>query len=318
MSNIGILTSIARTATRIQQSVYLAGVGKDAIVNALAMQAADSGSGENAEVEWLLIHPQIREWLGERQSQKVFGEVFSILLKKYEMTYEFKRDDIENGNALARVPEVFASMVNGWLEGRAQLVARELSNGATNLCYDGQPLYDTAHPDPVNEGATFSNLVATPSRSDVANPTSAEAAAELARAQELLLRNGILRKDALVSSKQLQGNLTVICRSQGVFSGYVDLQNNEKLSNDVMNRFRGTFELLYAPNDTAGATNHVDFISSVPGGPRPVFLIERRAPTPVEFDLTRAFSHDTQRFGSSARWATAPAFWQATARITDS
>lgn len=94
---------------------------------------------------WLGNVPKMREWVGERQLNKLKDETFYIVNKPFESTISVPRTDIEDdqigmhrldayglGEAAALLPD--------------QLVWSLLKNGTTERCYDGQCFFDTEHP----------------------------------------------------------------------------------------------------------------------------------------------------------------------------
>lgn len=89
--------------------------------------------------------PKMREWVGERQIQKMQAQGMSIENKLYESTVSVPRTDIEDDQV-----GLFRSMVQQAGQSAAELpddlVFGLLKAGKTTLCYDGQNFFDTDHP----------------------------------------------------------------------------------------------------------------------------------------------------------------------------
>jgi phage major head subunit gpT-like protein len=111
---------------------------------------------------WLGKFPQMREWIGERVMESIMESSYTLENKKYETTLTVDRADIEDDNlgiyrplAQAMADEVIAFFNRN--------IASLMKNGFTNLCYDGQPFFDAAHPvypkaDGTGDAAEISNI----------------------------------------------------------------------------------------------------------------------------------------------------------------
>jgi phage major head subunit gpT-like protein len=103
---------------------------------------------------WLGSMPRLREWLGDRAIQKLMAHGYTIANRKFELTVEVGRDDIEDD-----AYGVYAPLVSEL--GRAaavhpdELIFGLLASGFTEKCYDGQPFFSAAHKD---DKTTQSNL----------------------------------------------------------------------------------------------------------------------------------------------------------------
>lgn len=89
--------------------------------------------------------PKLREWVGERQIQKMQAQGMSIENKLYESTVSVPRTDIEDDQV-----DLFRPMVQQAGQSAAELpddlVFSLLKAGKSTLCYDGQNFFDTDHP----------------------------------------------------------------------------------------------------------------------------------------------------------------------------
>lgn len=96
------------------------------------------------EYGWLGQFPQMREWIGSREVQKMLLHGYTIRNKTYESTIGVKREDIEDDNY-----GTYGHLVSGMGEAAAQhpdtLVWGLLMEGFTQRCYDGKPFFSDQH-----------------------------------------------------------------------------------------------------------------------------------------------------------------------------
>ena len=94
---------------------------------------------------WLGQFPQLRERLGGRVVKDISESAYQIVNKKYEATLGVDRAGIEDGNIgqYSVLAKETADEVERFFN---QSIADLLVNGFTNLCYDGQPFFDSDHP----------------------------------------------------------------------------------------------------------------------------------------------------------------------------
>lgn len=94
---------------------------------------------------WLGQFPQFREWVGSRVIRDMAVHGYQIENKLWESTVGVSRTDIEDGNLSVYSP-LFREM------GRAadvlpdELVFGLLKDAHNQLCFDGRPFFDDAHP----------------------------------------------------------------------------------------------------------------------------------------------------------------------------
>lgn len=105
---------------------------------------APSSTAEN-EYGWLGDMPAIREWIGDRQVNRIKTDGYKIRNRKFEQTVGVKRDSIEDDQF-----GVYGPMFEALGENEAlcpnQLTFGLLAAGFTTNCYDGQFFFDTDHP----------------------------------------------------------------------------------------------------------------------------------------------------------------------------
>jgi len=106
------------------------------------------------EYNWLGRVPRMREWLGERVIQNLSAYSYTIKNRDWEATVGVDRNDVED-DAVG----IYTPMVRALADASAthpdELVFDLLSGGFANVCYDGRPFFDTAHP--TGDGAAQSN-----------------------------------------------------------------------------------------------------------------------------------------------------------------
>lgn len=97
------------------------------------------------EYGWLGKIPSVREWIGERQVNKLGTHGYAIKNKDYEITVEVDRNDILDDKYGIYSP-MFEEMGMSVSALPDQLIFDLMKNGFTGLCYDGQPFFDAEHP----------------------------------------------------------------------------------------------------------------------------------------------------------------------------
>lgn len=94
---------------------------------------------------WLKKSSRFRKWLGDRVVQNLSAHHYTIENISYENTIGVDRDDIEDDNMGVYAPFIEAMGEDAKMH-PDELVFELLSNGFTELCYDGQPFFDADHP----------------------------------------------------------------------------------------------------------------------------------------------------------------------------
>lgn len=303
----------------VQVSVWLSKLydqmlGSDQIINALAQRVPPKGRQRIQRIAWGEAFPQLREWVGDRVLQNVFGEEITLETKAYEMTYPIDRVDAElDGDAALLQPkDIAAKIMAGYAVGIADLVYDPLRKN--QLSYDSQNMFDTDHTHP--DGSTGSNVLdlsdASISRSATGNPTMDEAARELRRAMALLQVNRKLR-----GRIRMVGDvaLAVVVKSDGTQYGYHQLLTEDKFPDGRTNALAGKFALMRDDSPESGDEKKVDFIMADPGGVRPSILMEVQRPGPVVVDLQPLARKGAM--GNHGLYAIGPGFWQAAVRVQE-
>lgn len=97
------------------------------------------------DYKWLGQMPRMREWIGEREIQKLATHGYSIKNKKFEMTIAVPRDTIEDDQYGVFTP-YFSQMGEAAAMHPDELVFQALKNGFKEMCYDGKAFFSDEHP----------------------------------------------------------------------------------------------------------------------------------------------------------------------------
>lgn len=125
---------------------------------------------ESETYKWLGMVPQMREWLGGRNTKGFRDNGITITNLEFEATLvvlvkELRRD--KTGQVLIRIRELADRTNSHW----AKLLSELIINGETVACYDGQFYFDTDHSE--GDSGTQSNDI-TSDISTTTAPTAAE------------------------------------------------------------------------------------------------------------------------------------------------
>lgn len=107
--------------------------------------------------KWLGQVPQMREWIGEREIQKLSSYGYSIVNKKFEMTVAVPRDDIEDDQYGVYTP-LFSNMGEAAAQHPDILCFDALKGGFKEKCYDGKCFFAGDHPSGEGGKKAVSNL----------------------------------------------------------------------------------------------------------------------------------------------------------------
>ena len=130
--------------------------GQGLLYNRFCFPAPSTGKSER--YEWFGEVPGVNEWIDERQIKAFKQFAYTLINKSWESTIGIQVEDYADdpsGQINARIPMMAASFA----EHPEILLYSLLANGTVNLCFDGQPFFDAAHPALYEEGAAYSNWV---------------------------------------------------------------------------------------------------------------------------------------------------------------
>jgi phage major head subunit gpT-like protein len=120
----------------------------------LAMRFASNQESET--YRWLGMVPQVREWVGGRQVKPLRGQGVTIVNKVWESTIRVDADEQRRdkaGQIMIRVNEMARRVATH----PNKLLTELISNGATDLAYDGESFFGTSHSE--GDSGTQSNSV---------------------------------------------------------------------------------------------------------------------------------------------------------------
>jgi phage major head subunit gpT-like protein len=254
-----------------------------------------SGSGQN-DYGWLSRFPKMRKWLGSKLLKSLSAFKYTVVNEDFEATVEIDRNDIEDDTYGMFGP---AAQDAGF--SAKQLpdeIDADLKNGSfANTCFDGQYFYDTDHE---VAGSSVSNK----GTAALSAATTAAAAASYGAARLAIMsvtddegRPLALIPDLLEVPPALEttGKL---------------LLENEKLSDESPNPYKGTAKLLVNPR----LTSTTAWFLHVTNRPlKPFIYQERKAPVFVQQttpESDNVFMNKKFRFGAEARAAGGYGLWQ--------
>ncbi len=94
---------------------------------------------------WLGEFSRLREWLGERQINRMKLHGYSLTNKKFEATEGIPREYIEDDTYGVMMPK-FQDMGYAAASHPDEMTFALLKAGFSTKCYDGQFFFDTDHP----------------------------------------------------------------------------------------------------------------------------------------------------------------------------
>lgn len=94
---------------------------------------------------WLSKIPKMREWVGERVLNVLKTNGYSLENKLFEDSIAVARTDIED-DTCGMYSTLFTDLGQAANEHIDENIFGLLRDGETNLCFDGQPFFDTDHP----------------------------------------------------------------------------------------------------------------------------------------------------------------------------
>ena len=97
------------------------------------------------DYKFLMEFPMMREWLGDRQIMSLEGQAYIVKTRDWEVTIEVDRNDIED-DQLGLFNPIVAALGQEAKKHPDWLIAELMKNGTSELCYDGRPFFDDAHP----------------------------------------------------------------------------------------------------------------------------------------------------------------------------
>ncbi|SHO56070.1 Mu-like prophage major head subunit gpT family protein [Vibrio quintilis] len=138
---------------RFDKGVELALTDYTKIATVIPSQTSTTGYG------FLDRFPKIREWLGDREINKLQNHNYQIPNRKFEATIGIPREDYED-NDYGKYSPVFEDMGREASEFPNEHIFGLLKTGFTELCFDGKPFFSDKHPvgrGEINQSNLFSD-----------------------------------------------------------------------------------------------------------------------------------------------------------------
>lgn len=253
-------------------------------------------TGKENDYSWLARFPKMREWVGDKVVKALAAFNYTIRNKDWEATVEVERNDIDDDQLMGYAIQA-QSAGQSAAELPADIVFALVSGGFKNLCYDGQPFFDTDHP---VKGQSVSNK----GTKKLSVVSLAAAKASYGEARKTLRS----MKDDEGASLKILPNLLVVPPALEDDANY--LITADRFPDNTPNPYKGTAEVLVVP-ELKTDTEWFLFDTSKPV--KPLIYQERKKPEFVEqtdYNNDNVFMRKQFRFGAEARANGGYAFWQ--------
>lgn len=245
---------------------------------------------------WLSNFPQMKKWTDEKSIKSLAAHKYTIENDDWEATVEVDRNDIEDDQIGIYQPQ---AMMAG--ESAKQLpddiVFSLVSDGFTNLCYDGKAFFATDH----KVGKT---TVSNKGTKKLAIETFAAAKASYGAARTALMK---LKSDE-GRSLNIKPNILLVPPALADIANA--LMTVDRLEDGKPNIYKGTAEVVV---DNRLTSDDAWFLLDTTKAIKPFIYQERKKPTFVQqTDMTSddVFSRKKFKFGAEARAAGGYGFWQ--------
>lgn len=259
-----------------------------------------SGSGEN-RYKWMDRFPRMRRWVGDKVVKQLKGHGYTIVNDDWEATIEVDRNDIEDDNLGVVGPET--QMAGHSAKQLPDEIVYDVVNmGFTELCYDGQPFFDTDHPVGDGKGGTVSVSNKGTAVLSIATLAAAQASYGAARTA--------MRKFKDDEGRPLGVRPSVLLVPPALEDTGRALLTVDRLEDGKPNPYKGTAKLVvgdWLTSDTAW------FLIDKTKPVAPFIYQERKAPVFVamtDINSPDVFSRRKFKFGAEARASGGYAFWQ--------
>jgi phage major head subunit gpT-like protein len=267
--------------------------------NKIAMMVS-SGSSEN-RYKWMERFPAMRKWVGEKVVKQLKGQGYTIINDDFEATIEVDRNDIEDDTLGIYGPE--AEMA-GYSAAHLpdELVFDLVNAGFVELCYDGQPFFDTDHPVKTKDGNTVS--VSNKGTAALSFATLAAAQASFGAARTALRK----MKDDEERPLNIKPNILLV--GPALEDTARALMMVDRLEDGKPNPFKGSAEVVVSSRLTSDTAW---FLLDTTKPVKPFIYQERKAPVFVSqtnMDSESVFMQKKYRYGAEARGAAGYSFWQ--------
>lgn len=260
----------------------------------IAMESPSTSSEEN--YGWLGTIPKMRRWIGAKVAKSLSAYRYVVVNEDFEVTIAVSRNDIDDDKMGKYKPQALSAGVAA-AEWPDELVYEAVNGAFRNVCFDGQPFFDTDHP----VGDTHvSNMSTAP----LSNATLALAKAGYGAGRTAMK----MFKDEEGRSLNVSPNILLVGPALEDIARM--LLTNDKLADGTQNPYKGTAEMLVdgrIESDTfwclLDTTKPVKPFIFQPRK-KPVFVQQTNMDSPDVFNLAE------YKFGAEARGAAGYGFWQ--------
>jgi phage major head subunit gpT-like protein len=246
---------------------------------------------------WLGVMPRLKEWIGDRAVQKLMAHDYTITNKKFELTVEVGRDDIEDDSYGVYAP-LISELGSAAASHPDELVFGLLGRGFNEKCYDGQPFFSAAHKD---EKITQSNL----GTADLSLTAYAAARTQMMSLKDAYGKPLGLMPNLLVVPPALEGMGRKILNAETL------VETSGQTQVLVSNVYKGSAELLVAPQLGGSATAW--YLMDASRAIRPLIFQERKKPeftSLIDAKDENVFLRGTYLYGVDSRCNVGFGLWQ--------
>ncbi|MGL4885231.1 MAG: Mu-like prophage major head subunit gpT family protein [Aeromonas veronii] len=260
----------------------------------IAMESPSNTAEEN--YSWLSNFPKMRRWIGAKVVKNLAAYRYVVVNEDFEATVRVSRNDIDDDRLGIYKPQAEGAGVSAaqWPD---EMVYEAVNGSFNNVCFDGQPFFDTDHP-------VGDKFVSNMSAAVLSNATLALAQAGYGAGRTAMK----MFKDEEGRSLNVNPNILLVGPALEDIGRM--LLTHEKLADGNPNPYKGTAELLVdgrIESDTfwclLDTTKPIKPFIFQPRK-KPVFVQQTSMDSPDVFNLAE------YKFGAEARGAAGYGFWQ--------
>lgn len=274
----------------------------------MPMIMKEASQSDREKYGWLGQVPKMRLWEGSRKLSGLREYDYSIVNKKYEASIQIDNDKIEDdqyGHLKTRVGDLAIKA----REFPRVLFFDALVAGETELCFDGQPFFDTAHVYYAGDPTTQSNLLTGTKAGTY--PTAAEFVADFNIARAAL--EGFLDD---IGEPMSEGNLQLMTLGSPNLRTVFDNVFSASLLSNSTNVLVGASQYMTSPR-LSGADWYVMVVNQTL---KPFIWQERRAPRFRALEVGAretddTFMTDVNVYGVDARHGFGYGLWQYAVKV---
>jgi phage major head subunit gpT-like protein len=249
-------------------------------MSALFMEIASEAASE--KYGWLGDFPQLREWVGDKQSSFIHDYDYSIKNQDWECSIDVDRNEIED-DQIGKLGIRCNSIVQSFAGWKQELVIELIENSLTALAYDGSAFF-------ANRAAPNDNLLAGSGADTILHIIADIIAARVAMRAFATDRGRTLglEMDTIVAPVELEGIM-----DQATSQTYTDASNNLQ-QNPVAKWIK---RVIYLP----GLSDKTDWMGFSTGFYLKPFVFQNRKAPETVIDDTQVKRNKKLIFSAEAR-----------------